>query len=149
MFRGQFQHSIDAKGRVSLPARFRDALLASGDPRLIITPSVFDDCLHLYSLRQWEIQEQKIADLPSLNPSIVRFRRMYVSPAMECELDKSGRFQIPVELRKKANLEKDVLLAGMGKVVELWSRDKWEQALSITPEEEARFRAEIQELVTI
>ena len=90
MFRGQFQHSIDAKGRVSLPARFRETLLATGDARVVITTAVFDPCLHLYSLRQWEVQEQKIAALPSMNETIQRFRRKYVSPAIECELDKSG-----------------------------------------------------------
>jgi MraZ protein len=149
VFRGQFQHAIDAKGRVSLPSRFRDVLLATGDPRLIITPSVFDSCLHLYSLRQWEVQEEKIAALPSLNPTIVRFRRLYVSPAMECEVDGSGRVQIPSELRTRVKLEREVLLAGMGTIIELWSKDLWDQALASTPEEDARFRTAVQELVAI
>lgn len=149
MFRGQFHHSIDAKGRVSLPARFRETLLANGDPRVVMTPSPFDPCLHLYPLRQWEEYEQKIAALPSLNPSIVRFRRLYVSPALECELDKSGRIQITTDLREKAFLEKEVLLAGMGPIVELWSKDLWDKALNMSPEQEAQFRADVQELVTI
>ncbi len=91
MFRGQFAHTIDAKGRVSLPARFRDGLLSGGDPRFILTPALFDPCLHLHPIRAWEELEQKINDLPSFDPNIVRFRRLYVSAAIECELDKAGR----------------------------------------------------------
>ena len=72
MFRGQFAHTIDAKGRVSLPARFRDGLVAQGDPRFILTPALFDPCLHLYPLRGWEELEEKLAGLPSFDPNIVR-----------------------------------------------------------------------------
>src|SRR5512145_2373928 len=99
MFRGQFVHSIDGKGRVSLPVRFRDTLLHDGDPRFILTPAPFDPCLHLYPMRAWEDFERKISELSSLDPNVVRFRRLYVSAAIECELDKVGRVLIPPHLR--------------------------------------------------
>jgi MraZ protein len=106
MFRGQFAHSIDAKGRVSLPARFRDQLLHAGQARLVLTPAPFDPCLHVYPLSAWEEFEQKISELPSLDPHVVRFRRVYVSAAVECELDRSGRVLVPPHLRDAVTLDK-------------------------------------------
>lgn len=149
MFRGQFQHSIDAKGRVSLPARFRDGVSSGGDLCCIITPALFDRCLHVYPLRAWEQVEEKIADLPSMDPNVVRFRRLYVSAACECELDKAGRLLIPGHLRERAELKKEVLWAGMGRHLELWSHDHWEDALSLDPAEEASFKQAVLEQIKI
>lgn len=149
MFRGQFQHSVDAKGRVSLPARFRDSLGSSGDARLVITPALFDKCLHLYPLCAWEELEEKIAALPSMDPNVVRFRRLYVSAACECEADKTGRVLIPNQLREKADLQKDALWAGMGRHLELWSTSAWESALELSVEEEANFKQAVLEQIKI
>lgn len=149
MFRGQFQHSIDAKGRISLPARFRDALGASGDPRFVLTAGLFDPCLHLYPMRAWEDLEEKIADLPAMDPHVVRFRRLYVSAACECEADKAGRVLIPSHLREKIHLDKDALWAGMGRHLELWSIKEWEAALSLTPEQEESFKLAVLEQIKI
>jgi MraZ protein len=149
MFRGQFEHTIDAKGRVSLPARFRDALLGEGDGRFILTPAPFDPCLHLHPMRAWEEFEKKIAELPSLDPHIVRFRRIYVSAAIECELDRVGRVLVPPHLREKASLSRDVLWAGMGRTIELWSSDAWNAALAMTPAEQAVFQRAVMEQIRI
>jgi MraZ protein len=149
VFRGQFQHSIDAKGRVSLPARFRDAFVADGDPRLILTPAPFDPCLHLYPFRAWQAFEEKLSELPSLDPRIVRFRRLYVSPAMELELDRAGRLLIPPPFREKADLQKDVFWAGMGRLIEVWSKSLWDDATSMSTEELADFKASVQELIRV
>src|SRR5262249_13341612 len=99
MFRGQFQHSVDAKGRISLPSRFRDAIVSGGDARFVLTPALFDPCLHLYPMRAWEEFEAKVAELPSMDPHIVRFRRLYVSAAIECDLDSASRVLVPPHLR--------------------------------------------------
>lgn len=149
MFRGQFQHSIDAKGRTSLPARFRDSLDSCGDPRFVLTSGLFDPCLHLFPLKAWEELEEKIAQLPSLDPHVVRFRRLYVSAACECEADKAGRVLIPNHLREKADLKKDVLWAGMGRHLELWSQAAWDAVLEISPEEEAHFKQAVLEQIKI
>lgn len=149
MFRGQFVHTIDAKGRVSLPARFRDQLVGDGDARFILTPALFEPCLHLHPLRAWEELETKISELPSFDPNIVRFRRLYVSAAIECELDKAGRVLVPPTLRDRAALAKDVMWAGMGRTVELWAREKWEALLSMTPDEEAAFKQAVMEQIRI
>jgi len=146
MFRGQFSHSVDAKGRVSLPARFRDVLVADGDARFVLTPAVFDPCLHLYPMKAWEDFERKVSELPSLDATAIRFRRLYVSAAVECELDGSGRVLVPPHLREKILLEKDALWAGMGRTLELWAKASWDAALTMTSDEAASFRAALEQL---
>ncbi|HEX7452521.1 MAG TPA: division/cell wall cluster transcriptional repressor MraZ [Polyangiaceae bacterium] len=147
MFRGQFVHAVDAKGRISLPARFRDVLLADKDARFVLTPALFDPCLHLYPMAAWEEFEQKVAGLPSLDPNAVRFRRMYVSAAVECELDKAGRVLVPPHLRERAELDKsEALWAGMGRILELWSRSRWDAALTMSPGEMDSFRLAMEQI---
>jgi MraZ protein len=149
VFRGQFAHSIDSKGRVSLPARFRDALVGAGDARFILTPALFEPCLHLYPMRGWEELEDKIANLPSFDPNIVRFRRLYVSAAIECELDKAGRVLVPPALREKVSLSKDVLWAGMGKTIELWAKEKWDEELTLGADEQQAFKRAVMEQIRV
>ncbi len=147
MFRGQFVHSVDAKGRISLPARFRDVLLADGDARFVLTPALFDPCLHLYPMKAWEEFEQKVSELPSLDPNAVRFRRMYVSAAVECELDKAGRVLVPPHLRERAELDKsEALWAGMGRILELWSRARWDAALTMSPTDMDSFKLAMEQI---
>ncbi|MDI1481523.1 division/cell wall cluster transcriptional repressor MraZ [Polyangium sp. y55x31] len=146
MFRGHFEHAIDAKGRTSLPARFRDALDApEGQIALILTPALFDPCLHCYPLRAWEELEAKIAALPQFEPNVVAFRRKYLSAAVECELDKQGRILVPPSLREHADLHKEVLWAGMGATAELWSKERWKAAQTMSEAELASFKAAIAE----
>jgi MraZ protein len=145
MFRGHFEHAIDAKGRTSLPARFRDVLAAANDMLLVVTPALFDPCLHVYPMRAWEELEAKIAALPQFDTNVVAFRRRYVSAAVECELDKQGRILVPPSLREHAGLDKDVLWAGMGPTIELWSKDRWKQSQQMNEAELAGFKAAIAE----
>ena len=149
MFRGHFEHAIDAKGRTSLPSRFRDVLAATGDERMVLTPSPFDACLHLFPMKAWEEFEAKIAALPQFEPNVIKLRRLYVSAAVECEVDKHGRVLVPNSLREHAMLQKDVLWAGMGQMVELWAREKWNEVQAMTAEERARFRRAVAEQLRI
>ena len=149
MFRGQFTHSVDAKGRISLPSRFREVVLARGDGHLIVTPAPFDPCLHVYPLSSWEEFENKVSELPSLDPNIVRFRRLYVSAAVECELDKANRILVPPHLRDQAGLSKEALWAGMGRLLELWSKPRFDDAMAISPEEQAAFQRAVLEQIRI
>lgn len=150
MFRGQFVHTIDAKGRVSLPARFRDAAQRDGDTRLVLTPAPSDPCLHLYALEDWVEFERKIAELPRFDPHIVRFRRMYVSAALECELDAAGRLLVSPDYRDRARLSKEVLLAGMGRFIEVWSKELWDRATApLSASEHERFMKSVEELIRI
>ncbi|HSC85822.1 MAG TPA: division/cell wall cluster transcriptional repressor MraZ [Polyangiaceae bacterium] len=145
MFRGQFNHTVDAKGRVALPSRFRDEC----SPGLIVTPALFDPCLHVFPLAAWEALEEKVAALPSLDPHVVRFRRLYISAACECEVDKAGRVLVPGHLRQHGRLERDVLCAGMGRHFELWSREEWDKALVLDPAEQASFQRAVLEQIKI
>lgn len=156
MFRGQFLHTIDAKGRVSLPSRYRDAIASDGGvaagaaadtaPCLVMTPAPFEPCLHVYPLAEWERFESKLSEFSNWDTEIVRFRRVYVSAAIECEVDKTGRVLIPQHLRERAELEKDVLWAGMGRIAEMWSKTRWDQAISMTSEEQAALRAVMEKI---
>jgi MraZ protein len=145
MFRGQFVHTIDQKGRVSFPARFREALQSGSNARCILTPAPFDPCLHLHPLPAWERFEQRIAELPALDQNIVRLRRLYVSAAIECELDRAGRLLVPPHLRAHAGLQRDVLWAGMVTSVELWAKERWDAALAMTPAEREAFQRAVTE----
>jgi MraZ protein len=150
MFRGQFVHAIDAKGRISVPARFRDAIVGDGDSRLVLTPSPFDACLHIHRMSDWIEFEAKISELPRFDAHIVRFRRVYVSAAQECELDKSGRLLVTPDFREKAKLSREVLWAGMGRFVELWSKELWDAATQpLAPEDNVTFLKSIEELIRI
>ena len=149
MFRGQFTHSVDAKGRISVPARFRDLVSRKGESRLVLTPAPFDPCLHVYPLSAWEAFEQKVSELPSLDRNIVRFRRLYVSAAVECELDKANRVLVPPHLREKAGLGREALWAGMGRLLELWSKPRFEEVMAISAEEEVAFERAVLEQIRI
>lgn len=132
MFRGVYEHQVDAKGRTSFPAKLRETLVGSYDERLIITTAL-DPCLHCYPVREWEQLEGALARRNPMEPGVKSLLRLYVASAQEVPLDKLGRVLIPPTLRAHAHLEKDVIWAGMVKVIELWSRDGWLKA-----QEEAR-----------
>jgi MraZ protein len=143
MFRGHYEHTIDAKGRTSLPARFRHGL--PGDARLVIAPALADPCLDVYPMAAWESFEEKVARLPKWDRDTVLLRRRYVSAAVECELDRTGRVLVPAPLRDHGGLAKEVLWAGVGTTIELWSRARWEQAQHLPDEELERWRLAIGE----
>lgn len=127
MFRGVFEHQIDAKGRTSFPVKLRETLVGSYDERLIVTTAL-DSCLHCYPVREWEHFEQSIAKRNPMEPGVKALLRLYVAPALEVPVDKLGRVLIPPSLRAYAGLEKDLVWAGMVKVIELWSKDGWSKA---------------------
>jgi MraZ protein len=135
VFRGVYEHQIDAKGRTSLPAKLRETLVGAYDERLIVTTAL-DRCLHAYPVREWEALEVSLARRNPMEPGVKTLMRLYVASAQECPLDKLGRLLIPPTLRSYAGLEKDVVWAGMVKVIELWSREGWAKA-----QEEARQEA--------
>ena len=149
MFRGQFEHAIDSKGRTSLPSRFRDVLVASSDLRIVMAPSMFDTCLDVYPLKAWEELEAQFAVLPRFDRSMLRLRRQYLSAAVDCEVDKQGRVLVPNALRERGCLNNDVLWAGMGQTIELWSKEKWAETQILSDEEKAEFQRVLAEKVRI
>lgn len=125
MFRGRYEHAIDAKGRTSLPSRFREVLAANGESRLVLTTGL-DPCLVAYPMSEWMAFEDRLARLPQFDPNVAMLRRIYVSGAVECDLDKLGRLLIPATLRDHAALAREALWAGMGHHIELWAKERFE-----------------------
>jgi MraZ protein len=146
MFSGHYEHAIDAKGRTSVPSRFREVLSATSDLRLMLVPALFDPCLDAYPMRVWVELEAKIAELPRFDTKVVHLRRRYVSAAVECEIDKQGRILVPVPMREHAGLSKEVLWAGSGKSAELWSRERWKASLDLADGELADFKSMVEKL---
>jgi len=125
MLLGEYNHNVDEKGRVSVPAKFREDLGAS----FIVTKGL-DSCLFIYSKIEWNTFETKLKDLPLTNPNARNFIRFFFSGATECELDKQGRINIPQNLREYAGLSKDVSIIGVSTRVEIWDREKWNKYTS-------------------
>ena len=141
MFRGQYEHAIDAKGRTSVPAKFRDVLVANGEARLVMTPGL-EPCLVAWPIKEWLAFEERLSKLPQFDASVASIRRIYVSGAVELEVDKLGRLLVPKELRDAAGLGRDVLWAGMGRHVELWDKERF-AALRRAVLDDATKRAEV------
>ncbi len=124
MFRGSFEHTVDAKGRVSVPSRFRDIIADRYDGRLVLAMD-FDPCLTVYPLEEWEKLEEKIRGLPMMKQEVKDFMRFVFSSATECELDKQGRILIPPAHRERAGINKNVLLVGIMNKIEIWDAKAW------------------------
>lgn len=120
MFMGEYNHTIDAKGRMIIPAKFRELL----GEEFVLTKGL-DGCLSIYPMDEWEAFEQKLRALPLTNKNARTFSRFFVAGATTCELDKQGRILVPVTLREFAGLSKDVVLTGNLTRIEIWSKEKW------------------------
>lgn len=121
MFMGEYQHTIDEKGRLTIPSKFRDGL----SPAFVITRGL-DQCLFVYPMEEWKVLEQKLKALPMMKAEARAFSRLLFSGATECELDKQGRVNIPNSLVAHAKLTKDCVVLGVSNKVEIWSKDVWE-----------------------
>lgn len=120
MFMGEYNHIIDAKGRLIIPAKFRELL----GEEFVLTKGL-DGCLFIYPMDEWEAFEEKLRALPLTNKNARAFSRFFVAGATMCELDKQGRILVPVTLREFAGLSKDVVLTGNLTRIEIWSKEKW------------------------
>ena len=120
MFMGEYNHTLDTKGRLIVPTKFREDL--GGE--FVVTKG-FDGCLYLFPPHAWEEFQEKLNTLPVNRGDSRKLTRFFVAGAAIVELDKQGRILVPSTLREFAGLEKDVVLAGMNKRVELWSKDRW------------------------
>ena len=124
MFRGVSPLQLDSKGRLAIPARYREALARRCSGQMVITVDR-DHCLLLYPLPEWEEIERKLVRLPSFNKQARRLQRLLMGHATECELDGVGRILVPPPLRDFAGLNKAVVLIGQGNKFELWSEEAW------------------------
>lgn len=120
MFMGRYNHTIDPKGRLSIPSKYREIL---GDE--FVVSKGMDGCLFVYADEDWKAFEAKLASLPLVNEDARQFARFFLSGAQYVTVDKQGRILMPQDLRDFAGLEKDVVLAGTGGRIEIWSLEKW------------------------
>jgi MraZ protein len=121
MFIGEHQHSLDEKGRLIIPSKFRDDL----GYEFVMTKGL-DNCLFVYPKKEWVILEEKLKSLPLTNKDARAFIRFFFSGASECILDKQGRVLIPSNLREHSRLEKDAVVIGVSTRIEIWSKSEWE-----------------------
>lgn len=120
MFMGKYNHTIDPKGRLSIPSKYREVL---GDE--FVVSKGMDGCLYVYANDDWKVFEGKLASLPLMSEEARQFARFFLSGAQPVTVDKQGRILMPQDLRDFAGLEKDVVLAGMGSRIEIWSLERW------------------------
>lgn len=121
MFMGEYNHTIDVKGRLIIPSKFRESL---GDS-FVVTKGL-DGCLFAYDNQGWSAFEEKLKGLPLSRKDNRQFARFFLAGAAEVEVDKQGRILLPANLREFAGLEKDVVLAGVASRIEIWSRSRWD-----------------------
>lgn len=124
MFRGRFDHTLDPKGRLNLPAKYREILLEKYTEQLYLMSLADGENLRIYPLKEWEELEAKVAQLPSMNQHIDNFILQVSYYSSECALDKAGRVLIPQALRDHVGLDRDVTLIGKLKFIEVWDKDK-------------------------
>lgn len=125
MFMGEYQHSVDAKGRLIVPAKFRDAL----GETFVVTRGL-DNCLFGYPMNEWRKLEEKLKDLPMTKKDTRAFARFFFSGATEVEIDKQGRINIPSTLMQHAHLVKECVVLGVSNRIEIWAKDAWEAYFS-------------------
>ena len=122
MFMGEFQHNIDTKGRLIVPAKFRDLL----GEKFVVTRGM-DGCLFGYPMSEWELLEEKLKEMPLAKKDARTFVRFFYSAATECEIDKQGRINIPSTLRTHASIEKSCVIIGVSNRIEIWDETRWQE----------------------
>jgi MraZ protein len=129
MFRGTFEHTIDDKGRVSVPAKFREVLLASNDDRVVITNFFVGTlrCLDVYAVAAWQELEERLRAKPQFDPRVVRFQNYYFASAQDCVIDKQGRILLPPSLREYAGLNREVVFTSALAKFRIWDLAQWKE----------------------
>lgn len=126
-FIGKYYHNLDEKGRVIMPAAFREVLLSKyPSGKLYLTNAPLDRALHLYPLEEWTKLEEKVKELPKSDEAVMFFLRRVIASAASCELDRQGRLLIPYELRQDAGINTEVVLVGQIDRVEIWNKATWD-----------------------
>ncbi|HEX7624299.1 MAG TPA: division/cell wall cluster transcriptional repressor MraZ [Anaeromyxobacteraceae bacterium] len=141
MFYGTFNHAIDAKGRTSLPARFREALAAAGEPKVFLIQAAGIKALRALPLSEWKKLEERVLKVSPFDQRGQKNILRYISSAQEIDLDEHGRVLVPAQLRSYAGLQKDVVWTGMGRDMCLWDKARFEeqQAEEMAPDDAIDF----------
>ncbi len=125
-FSGKYYYSIDPKGRIIIPAPFREIISSNYSPKLYIVNAAFDKCLHVYPQEEWNRLEEKVRHLPKMQEEVRFFMRRVIASAQESEMDKQGRILVPAAHREDAALHDDIVIVGQIEKIELWDRGEWD-----------------------
>lgn len=125
-FSGKYYYTVDPKGRIIIPAPFREIISANYSPKLYIVNAAFDRCLHLYPFEEWGKLEEKVKTMPKMDEAVKFFMRRVIASAVEAELDKQGRVLIPAAHREDAAINGDIVIVGQIDKIELWDRKEWD-----------------------
>lgn len=144
MLNGVTRLSLDVKGRLAIPSKYREQLLEECEGRLVVTVD-HERRMVLYPLNEWKLAEEKLEALSSFNKAAVRIKRLYLGHASECELDKNGRINLPPYLREITGLDKQIVLLGVGNKFEIWDEETWNKEWE-SDEDELELSAELESL---
>jgi MraZ protein len=128
-FSGKYYYTIDPKGRIIIPAPFREIISSNYSPKLYIVNAAFDRCLHIYPQEEWNKLEEKVRHLPKMQEEVRFFMRKVIASAQEGELDRQGRILIPAAHREDAGLNSDIVIVGQIEKIELWDRKEWDAVI--------------------
>ncbi|MEW6108669.1 MAG: division/cell wall cluster transcriptional repressor MraZ [Nitrospirota bacterium] len=124
-FSGKYYYTIDPKGRIIIPAPFREIISSNYSPKLYIVNAAFDKCLHIYPQEEWGRLEERVRQLPKMQEEVRFFMRRVIASAQEVEVDKQGRILVPAAHREDAGLNSDIVIVGQIEKFELWDRNEW------------------------
>ena len=128
-FSGKYYYTIDPKGRIIIPAPFREIISSNYSTKLYITNAPFDKCLHIYPLEEWNRLQENIRTIPRADEAVRYYLRRVIASAVEIEMDKQSRILIPASLREDAKLNANIVLAGQVEKIELWDRNEWDNLM--------------------
>ena len=145
-FSGKHYNSLDPKGRLIVPAPFREILSSNHSSKLIITNEVLDKCLCAYAIDEWQKLIDKVNQMPQTSDAVKYFMRRVIGSAVECEIDKQGRVLVSSALRVDAGLNSEVVLLGLGNRIEIWNRDEFEGVADPSKIDKQSFKEEFTKL---
>lgn len=145
-FSGKHYNSLDPKGRLIIPAPFREVLSSNHSSKLIITNEVFDRCLCAYQVEEWQKLIGKVNQMPQTSDAVKYFMRRVIGSAVECEIDKQGRVLVSSALRADAVLNNEVVILGLGTRIEIWSRNEFEGVADPSKIDKQAFKTEFANL---
>jgi len=125
-FSGKYYYTVDPKGRIIIPAPFREIITSNYSSKLYITNAPFDKCLFIYPMEEWNKLQEQIRTKPKSDEAIRFFLRRVIASATETEMDRQGRILVPIALREDASINSNVVMAGQIERIELWDRNEWD-----------------------
>jgi MraZ protein len=139
-FSGKYYYTVDPKGRVMVPAPFREIIAANYGARLYVTNDAFDKCLQIYPLEEWNILQGKVRGLPQMNDAVSYFMRKVIASAIEVEMDKQGRVLLPLAHRQDMGIDSEAVIVGVINKIEVWDKATWDEVMDRSRVDSAAYK---------